>query len=71
MAYFTMANEGETPLGTPYFVMYDDPAIFEEKIEIASSRGGYARVRRFDVIRLLSPVRDLPAVRDPEPVRQL
>jgi len=70
MAYFVMANEGETPLGTPYFVMYDDPAIFEKKTEIASSRG-YTRVRRFDVIRLLSPIRDLPAVRDPEPVRQL
>jgi len=70
MAYFTMANQGETPLGTPYFVMYDDPVIFEEKTEIAGSRG-YARVRKFDVIRLLSPVRDLPAVRDPEPVRQL
>ena len=70
MAYFVMADEGETPLGVPYFVMYKDPAIFEGKTEIASSRG-YARVRRFDVIRLLSPVRSLPAVRDPEPVRQL
>ena len=70
MAYFIMADEGETPLGVPYFVMYKDPAIFEEKTEIASSRG-YTRVRRLDVIRLLSPVRSLPAVRDPEPVRQL
>ena len=68
MAYFIMADEGETPLGTPYFVMYDTS--FPDKLEIASSRG-YARVRRFDVIRLLSPVRSLPAVRDPEPVRQL
>jgi len=68
MAYFVMANEGETPLGTPYFVMYDTS--FPDKLGIASSRG-YARVRRFDVIRLLSPVRSLPAVRDPEPVRQL
>jgi len=70
MAYFTMANQGETPLGTPYFVMYDDPAIFEGKTQIASSRG-YARVRRFNAIRLLSPVRTLDVVRDPEPVRQL
>ena len=69
MAYFTMANQGETPLGVPYFVMYDTS--FLDKLEIASSRGRYARVRRFDVIRLLSPVRSLPAVRDPEPVRQL
>jgi len=70
MAYFTMAKEGTGTIGTlAYFTMYDTS--FPDKLEIASSRGRYARVRRFDVIRLLSPVRDLPAVRDPEPVRQL
>jgi len=69
MAYFTMAKEGTGTIGTlAYFTMYDTS--FPNKLEIASSRG-YARVRRFDVIRLLSPVRSLPAVRDPEPVRQL
>ena len=69
MAYFTMAKEGTGTIGTlAYFTMYDTS--FSNKLEIAGSRG-YARVRRFDVIRLLSPVRNLAAVRDPEPVRQL
>jgi len=69
-AYFTMANQGETPLGVPYFIMYKDPTIFEEKYDIAGSRG-YTKVRRFNLAREFRTVRNLPAARDPEMPRQL